>query len=261
MPLSFTKMCGAGNDFLITDQNRVDNEKDFLSRLSANIPKWCHRKFGLGADGFCFLNNFENILRWHFFNSDGSSAEMCGNAACCIIHYVYKYKLAPANRPFQFQIQDNILTGERTSSGSALLHCKPPRLIQKNLNIQGIKADHIDSGVKHLLIEEKNIKDLKKLAPTAKHLRERFPDSNITFYNKKGENNISCVTYERGVEDFTLSCGTGALAVSFLNGRPEKTFSVQMPGGVLKVSFENDQAFLTSPVYFISTAQPCEQIK
>ncbi len=259
MPLSFTKMCGAGNDFLITDQNRVDNGKDFLSCLEANVPRWCHRKFGLGADGFCFLNDCgKNILSWHFFNSDGSSAEMCGNAACCLIHYAHKYELASLGRPFQFQIQDNILTGELTPSGSALLSCIPPRLIQKNLNIQGLKADHVDSGVKHLLIKEKNIQDLKKLTPSAKQLREQFPDSNITFYNKHSGNNISCVTYEKGVEDFTLSCGTGAAAASFLNRRTEKTFSVQMPGGVLTISFENNQTFLTSPVSFIATVLPCE---
>ena len=258
MPLSFTKMCGAGNDFLITDQNRIGNEQDFLSSLNKNIPKWCNRKFGLGADGFCFLNLTESaLLNWHFFNNDGSSAEMCGNAACCIIHYAYKYQLVPHNKPFQFQIQDNILTGELTPSDEARLHCKTPQLIQKDLNIQGTQADHIHSGVKHLLIEEKNITDLKRLTPIAKKLREQFPDSNITFYKKNSSQNISCVTFERGVEDFTLSCGTGALAVSYLHD-PNKSFSVQMLGGVLKVSFENNQAFLTSPVYFISEVQPCE---
>ncbi len=261
MSLSFTKMCGAGNDFLITDQNRVDNEKKFLSNLQTNIPKWCHRKFGLGADGFCFLVSTEkNILDWHFFNNDGSSAEMCGNAACCIIHYAYKYKLTQPNKPFQFQIQGNILTGELTSSGEARLHCKTPQLIQKDLNIQGTQANHVHSGVKHLLIEENNIKDLKRLTPIAKKLREQFPDSNITFYKKPSSQNISCVTFERGVEDFTLSCGTGALAVSYLHN-PNKSFSVQMPGGILKVLFENNQIFLTSPVYFISEVQPCEQKK
>ena len=256
MPLSFTKMCGAGNDFLITDQNRIENKQDFLSHL--NIPKWCDRKFGLGADGFCFLHTDEKkLLNWLFFNNDGSSAEMCGNAACCIIHYAYKYKLTPQGRPFQFQIRDHILTGELTSSGEARLHGRIPRWIQKNLKIKGLKADHIHSGVNHLLIEKDNIKNLNQLAPTAKELRKQFPDSNITFYHKNNAQNISCVTFERGVEDFTLSCGTGALAVAYLY-HPDKSFSVQMPGGVLKVLFENNQAFLTSPVYFISEMLPYE---
>lgn len=255
MPLSFTKMCGAGNDFLITDQNRIGSEKDFLSNLKTTIPKWCHRKFGLGADGLCFLTpTKQNVLNWYFFNSDGSSAEMCGNAACCIIHYAYRYKLVPQNKPFQFQIQSNILTGGLTPSGEAQLRFKMPHWIQKNITIQTLTANHIHSGVNHLLIEEKNIKDFKKLTPLAKDLREKYPDSNITFYTKNNTKHISCVTFERGVENFTLSCGTGALAVSYLY-YPNKNFSVQMPGGTLKVLFENNQAFLTSPVYFIAEAQ------
>ena len=258
MPLSFTKMCGAGNDFLITDQNRIGNEQDFLSNLNKTIPKWCNRKFGLGADGFCFLHFTESgLLNWHFFNSDGSSAEMCGNAACCIIHYAYKHQLVPPNKPFQFQIKNNILTGELTPEGTAQLHCKIPCWIQKNIHIQGSTANHIHSGVNHLLIEKENIKDLKKLTPIAKNLREKFPNSNITFYHQDNSQHISCVTFEKGVEDFTLSCGTGALAVSYLY-YPQESFSVQMPGGILKVLFKNNQAFLTSPVYFISEVQPYE---
>lgn len=258
MSLSFTKMCGAGNDFLITDQNRIGNKQNFLSHLNKNIPKWCNRKFGLGADGFCFLQfNDKNILNWHFFNSDGSSAEMCGNAACCIIHYAYKYQLIPHNKPFQFQIKNNTLKGELTSEGTARLHCKTPHWIQKNIHTEEGTADHIHSGVNHLLIERENIKDLKKLTPMAKNLREKFPDSNITFYSKDNSQHISCATFERGVEDFTLSCGTGALAVSYLH-YPKENFSVQMPGGVLKVLFKNNQAFLTSPVFFISEVQPYE---
>ncbi|MDE0151134.1 MAG: diaminopimelate epimerase [Bdellovibrionales bacterium] len=258
MSLSFTKMCGAGNDFLITDQNRIGNEQNFLSSLSKNIPKWCNRKFGLGADGFCFLQfNEKKILNWHFFNNDGSSAEMCGNAACCIIHYAYKYQLVPHNKPFQFQIKNNILTGELTSEGTARLHCKIPHWIQKQIHTEEGIADHIHSGVNHLLIERENIKDLKQLTPMAQNLREKFPDSNITFYNQDNSQHISCVTFERGVEDFTLSCGTGALAVSYLY-YPKENFSVQMPGGVLKVLFKNNQAFLTSPVFLISEVQPYE---
>ena len=259
MPLSLTKMSGAGNDFLITDENRIGAKKNFQTYFKKNIRKWCDRKFGLGADGFCFLHfDKKKHLKWLFFNSDGSSAKMCGNAACCIVHYAYKYKLARKRKPFSFQIQKETLKGELLSSGEARINCRYPEWIKKNVKIKGSKASLISSGVNHLLIKKTNIKNLEKLTPTAKDLRKKFPDFNITFYNKKNSRSISCVTYEKGVEDFTLACGTGALAVSFLHYHPIKNFSVQMPGGVLKVLFKDNQVFLTSPVSFIAEVFPFE---
>ena len=259
MPLSLTKMCGAGNDFLITDENRIGSKRNFHTHLKKKIRKWCNRKFGLGADGFCFLHfDKKNQLKWLFFNSDGSSAKMCGNAACCIVHYAYKYKLTRKGKPFPFQIQKDTLKGELLPSGEAQINCRHPEWIEKNIKIKGSRVSLVHSGVNHLLIKKTNIKNLEKLASTAKNLRKKFPDFNITFYNKINSRNISCATYEKGVEDFTLACGTGALAVSFLHYRPIKNFSVQMPGGVLKVLFKDNQVFLTSPVDFIAEMIPFE---
>ena len=251
MKALLTKMCGAGNDFLI-----IHKPKD-PSLVIKNIAQLCHRKFGIGADGVSILTpQPKGPVLWEFFNSDGSKANMCGNAACCIIDYVYKKKIT-SKKTFSFQIKNKILEGCLNKKGLAQLKMEKPLFVQKrgSVVIHGKKTffSHVHSGVPHLLIEEN--KDFKKLKKTAQDLRKKYPDSNITFYNKKNvqdkKEDAFCVTFERGVEDFTLSCGTGALALAFLLNKG-KPCCVRMPGGVLKVFFKNNQAYLISPVYWIA---------
>lgn len=273
--ISFTKMCGAGNDFLITDYTRFSKKKishsksnfrsllntseNIVNKLKKKIPLLCNRKFGLGADGICFLTpSNKTHLNWQFFNSDGSTAKMCGNAACCIIHYVYEKKLIPSNtRLFHFKIGNKILSGDFHKK-TAKLYCPHPKILQKNIKMKGqkIQYDKIDSGAIHILIENNNVKNFEKLKPLAKKLRQHNPHSNITFY-KKGPP-IFCISFERGVEDFTLSCGTGALAVAYLLHKKKNIpISVVMQGGILKVLFDHKQSYLISPVHLIAEMTHC----
>ena len=126
MAVSFTKMCGAGNDFLITDWSRLfqkksPSKKDLtqkeqreINKIIKKIPALCDRRFGLGADGVCLLLPSKKAhLRWRFFNNDGSSAKMCGNATCCIILYAYKKKLISDKKNLlSFEINNQILFGK-----------------------------------------------------------------------------------------------------------------------------------------------------
>ena len=290
MSVIFTKMCGAGNDFLITDYTRLSykdesipyndqnifsekKEIDFQSKKSSfkineiedtinnlvkKIPRLCDRRFGPGADGICFLTpSKEAHLNWQFFNKDGSSAEMCGNAACCIIYYVYKKKLIPSTTtPFTFAIQNKILSGEMDKNNKAKLSGPIPKILQRKalatINGQQIQYDKVNSGVIHILIESNNVKNFEKLRALAQTLRQSNLNSNITFY-KKETNKIECITFERGVEDFTLACGTGALAAAHLLHEKKNTpIPVEMRGGTLEVSFSENQAYLISPVHFIA---------
>ena len=264
----FTKMCGAGNDFLITDSARLfspalssKEKEERIQSIIQNIPQICDRKFGLGADGICLLSPSQTSdvhLDWQFFNKDGSRASMCGNAACCIICYANKKKLIPEKSAFTFQIQNIKLKGAVNAQNQAELTLPLPQIIEEKgksviggLDISFVK---INSGVEHLLIEKKELENFSLLKGLAQKLRSLHPESNVTFYARKEKNKISCISFERGVEDFTLSCGTGALAVSFFLkkdglGGP---FSVQMPGGELKVFFKEAGACLSSPVYWIA---------
>ena len=111
----------------------------------------------------------------------------------------------------------------------------------------------MDSGVPHLLVESAQTEEFEKLRELAKTFRKTHPHFNITFYKKIEKQKAFCVTFEKGVEDFTLACGTGALAVAqILNDKDHSIFSAQMAGGVLKVLFDKDKAYLHSPVHWIA---------
>ena len=255
MNIGFTKMCGAGNDFLITDSSRMTCD---LQKLISEIPKLCHRKFGIGADGVCILIPKEKSLEWHFFNSDGSKASMCGNAACCLIHYAYDKKLQEKSKPVILKISDKTIEGMLDQEGKAQVKCDIPQYVNKNQSIQfeneSINFQIVNSGVDHIVIEHPSTSTPNPLKPLAKDLRKKHPSCNITFYKKESANKITCITFERGVEDFTLACGTGALATSFVQGL--MPFDIHMPGGVLNVKFDKQNAFLSSPVNLIAEITP-----
>ena len=260
LKISFTKMCGAGNDFLITDSTRVSGLNiSPTAYFKEQAQHLCHRRFGLGADGVCFLSpSPSKPFQWLFLNNDGSLATMCGNAACCIIHYAYKKNLSPES-PFVFQIQDKIIKGEIKNKEESWLCTASPQWIKRNIleDIEGQKIyiNLIDSGTPHLLTESSE--KFEKSKTLAKILRKKYPDFNITFYKPKKHNQADCITFEKGVEDFTLSCGTGALATALLLGlKDHQTFLAQMKGGILKVVFEGSQAYLHSPVHWIAEMTP-----
>ena len=262
LKMSFTKMCGAGNDFLVTDFTRVSGLKTPpTAYFKEQAPKFCRRRFGLGADGLCLLTpSPSGPFQWLFLNSDGSLAQMCGNAACCIIHYAYKKNLT-SQFPFVFQIQDKILKGEIKNKEESWLYTKTPQFLKQNISedIEGqkIMMDFVDSGVPHILIKSHLALKFEKLRALAQTLRKKYPDFNITFYNPSQQNQADCCTFERGVEDFTLSCGTGALATALKLGlKDHQTFFVRMKGGTLKVVFESSQALLHSPVHWIAEMTP-----
>lgn len=269
MHTAFTKMCGAGNDFLITDLQRIKklNPHAALAEIQSYIkeqtPQLCHRKFGIGADGVCFLFFKENhsetalpALQWQFLNSDGSTPDMCGNAACCMIHYAYQRNITQKT-PFIFQIKNNCLTGEIKNKKEAWLRLPRPQFLNENSLETTETAPQpihkIHSGVPHLLIESAQAEKFEKLTNLAQSLRQKHPHFNITFYKKIEEQKIFCVTFEKGVEDFTLACGTGALAAAhILHKKDHSVLSVQMPGGMLKVLFDKNKAYLHSPVHWIA---------
>lgn len=298
-PTAFSKLSGAKNSFLVTDQNRIQsflsylkkirsttflphNEKEssyiqphhflcFWSDMSHVASLLCSY---LNIDGFCYLVvNKNNKVHWSFFNKDGSEAFMCGNASCAIVEYLYKRSLIPlSHSPIYIQIKDKIIQGELIDN-QGVIHTSTPQIesLDKNLKLdhQSLTISKVHSGVPHLLIEEGSLKNkdltdkesYSHLSSIARKLRSKNPDSNITFY-KQEDPFLKVVSYERGVEDFTLSCGTGALAASYLmfhkNSTNQKT-NVLMPGGVLKTSFSKEGASLQSPVTWDDSFFPYDE--
>ena len=244
MKMKLTKMCGAGNDFLITDETQFSSpSKEALSILISKIQKLCDRKFGIGADGFCFLsrNSQSADLKWDFFNRDGSTASLCGNAACCVIEYALQKKLVQKN-PFALEIHNRLLIGE-VKENKTWIQTQMPELIQEgkedSSDSKSFIFKQIDAGVLHLVIDESTL--LEAPQKIAQKLRKKYPDSNVTFYTQKksrpeDQNSApvqACArTFERGIEDFTLACGTGALAVAYLIHAQNNFSPISSPSSV-----------------------------
>ena len=254
--LSMTKMQGAGNSFLITSEN-------ISLKIRAKLTeKLCDINFGVGADGMVFLNSSKDgNVDWDFYNSDGSEAEFCGNAARCVALYIFDQN--SNHKKIQIKTRAGLVACEMMDAQVVQVQMPKVEWLSKSLVIPGWPAPVVwlNTGVPHVVIEVAALADLKKYKSEAALIRssDRLgpSGSNVTFVFAQGPEDISAVTFERGVEDFTLACGTGAVAAAYY--MMEKNFThgcqVKMPGGSLKVTKNEDQVLMTGEAYKIANIQ------
>ncbi len=259
--LRFTKMSGAGNDFVLID-NRAGNVH--LNR--SQIASLCDRHRGIGADGILLLEKASNRahFRMRYFNADGGEAEMCGNGARCFARFANK--VAGAEGTVSFETPAGVISAQLNGDLVTLQMTEPTDL---RLNIQLPVADEnkaihfINSGVPHVVIPVSRIDDVDvRREGSAIRYHEMFSPkgANINFIEKRGPTKIAVRTYERGVEDETLACGTGVVASALIFAVTENSggpISVIARGGdELQVSFDKiDNQFrnvtLTGPADFV----------
>jgi diaminopimelate epimerase len=233
MTILFNKYQGAGNDFIIID-NR--NEK-FDPDDSKLINRLCDRRFGIGADGLILICKCsDNDFEMKYFNSDGFIGSMCGNGGRCSAHFAIKSGIA--GKKLSFKAADGV---HKALADDAIIRLqmndpKEPHLVNGSY--------FINTGSPHYVIFRKNINDIDVNAEGKKF---RWADdfapggTNVNFVELE-ENGIYVRTFERGVEEETLSCGTGVTAsaiASVLSGHFDtKTVNVRTRGGNLSVSFK-----------------------
>jgi diaminopimelate epimerase len=259
--LRFTKMSGAGNDFVLID-NRAGNVH--LNR--SQIASLCNRHRGIGADGILLLEKASNRahFRMRYFNADGGEAEMCGNGARCFARFANK--VAGAEGTVSFETPAGVISAQLNGDLVTLQMTEPTDL---RLNIQLPVADEnkiihfINSGVPHVVIPVSRIDDVDvRREGSAIRYHEMFSPkgANINFIEKRDPTKIAVRTYERGVEDETLACGTGVVASALIFAVTENSdgpISVIARGGdELQVSFGkiNNQfrnVTLTGPADFV----------
>jgi len=196
-----TKYNASGNDFIIFH----DTKKQDRSILATSL---CNRHMGVGADGMVVLVPHEKFdFEWEFYNADGSSATMCGNASRAVAHYACQKGISVDN-------QAEFLTGAgviraKVNGDYVLSDMVPPKIINREIVEDSETWWLIDTGVPHLVALRDNIDlfDIQK----ARTLREKYnANVNIAMLGENGRLNVR--TYERGVEDETLACGTGMVA-------------------------------------------------
>lgn len=238
-PIPFSKMSGSGNDFII-----IDHRQSFLDNidLSDFARAVCRRKFSVGADGLILIEESEKVdFRWHFFNGDGSVAEMCGNGARCAAKFAYMKKIAPAAMRFETIagiIEAQVVDG---AGGSVKIKLTPPADVQLNRTIsvdgEEMVVHSINTGVPHAVIlvdDAKSAPVVERGRPVRFHPLFMPAGSNVNFVQVLAGNNLHVRTYERGVEDETMACGTGAVAsavAATLLGRVSPPVRVRTSGG------------------------------
>ena len=259
--VEFTKMNGAGNDFVL-----IDNREQKLKLTRDQVKRLCHRQRGVGADGLFLLipsKSGEADWAWEFYNSDGSTAEMCGNGARCFARFISRK--TGANGQTSFETGAGII--KATFQGGRvtvnLTQPKDLRLDQWLPIAPGkLQVHSINTGVPHAVtfVPDADKAMIQQLGPEIRHHQHFAPKgTNVNFVQVLAPNSIRVRTYERGVEGETLACGTGVTASALVSATVHGFSSpvkVQVQGGdTLEVSFtrhgpEFSDVKLTGPADF-----------
>ena len=239
-------MNGAGNDFMVIDAR--GNEKQDFSTLAR---QWCAIN---GADGFMAVGESEIAdFRLHFYNADGSRGEMCGNGARCICRFAYDMGIAGAE--MTVQTDAGLVPGWRIDENQYRVQLNNPSVLDLNRKGGIAYAELGNPGVPHAVAEYSGDLwgDKEALREQMRDLRydPAFPKgANVNFYQILGENEVKVLTYERGVEDFTLACGTGTGSVATVLWKQNKlsgtVLTAHNPGGTLKITLGAENGEVSS---------------
>src|SRR5213596_257108 len=259
--LRFTKMNGAGNDFILFDNRTadIDFERNQIAQL-------CDRHRGIGADGILLLENPTNRadFRMRYFNADGGEAEMCGNGARCFARFADK--VGGQKGRISFETPAGVISAE-LKDDLVILRMTEPTDLRLNLDLsmaaENKTVHFINSGVPHVVIPVAKIDDadVRHEGAAIRYHKMFSPNgTNVNFIEKRGPNKIAVRTYERGVEDETLACGTGIVAGALIfaaTANANGPISVIARGGdELQVGFEKianqfRDVTLTGPAEFV----------
>lgn len=249
--IPFWKMSGSGNDFIIIDNRDLKFPKDDVRNFVAKI---CRRSLSVGADGVIFIEPSDKAdFRWDFYNSDGSTAEMCGNGSRCAARYAFLNKIA--GDKITFESIAGIISAEITNDTRVKVKLTKPQDFKKDITIEALdkvfNSFFVNTGVPHAVIEVDDIEtfDVKKYGNCIRFHSTFAPKgTNVNFCKIVGENRVKIRTYERGVEDETLACGTGSAAVAYVLNMCGKVLSpvkLTTSGGMeLIIHIEGENIFL-----------------
>lgn len=253
MNFTFYKYQGTGNDFVIIDNRNLN----FPKNNTKLVNYLCDRRFGIGADGLMLLENDNSSdFKMIYFNSDGSESTMCGNGGRCLTAFAKKIGIISSDT--KFIAIDGLHHATITEENIVSLQM---------IDVKEIKIEpnyvFLNTGSPHHVQFVDNLKDFDVKTEGAKI---RYSDlygkagSNINFVEQISENEFSIRTYERGVEDETLSCGTGATAVAIAMHKLGKTtnsiVTINVEGGTLQVKFDAENGIyknvhLIGPATFV----------
>ena len=278
MGIKITKMQGCGNDFVILDYEDYKHglEQNRWTDMSDAAKKLCDRNFGIGADGFIIPNTNvdETDIGWFFYNSDGTTAQMCGNGIRCFAKYVFDKKLVN-KKEFGVKTLAGIIKPKLLDDGRVRVNMSKPILESEkipfvpvnNLNYKiSVKdrifeGDAVSMGNPHFIIfvgaDDDTLALAKEYGPLIETSTE-FPEkTNVEFVKVLSEDKMELRVWERGC-GITLACGTGACAATVaavLNGLTEHSADVKLLGGTVHIDWPGNKYDPTHDVYMTGPAE------
>lgn len=276
--MEFTKMSGAGNDFIILNNLSGQLAGYRLPQLARTL---CDRRFSIGADGMMVIvpakqgGDFAML----FFNSDGTLSEMCGNGARCICRYGFEHGLSGEKQ--RVETSAGMVTGWRLSKDVYRIALNTPTELKPNfcatIDGQNYPCAYVElgyPGIPHAVVSVPGLSDLDfdELRPFAAKLRRYRAfqkGANVNLYDIIAPDTVLVKTFERGVEDFTLACGTGAgstvAVLRALEKVSDQPVRVLVPGGELQVqALSNDgkitALYLTGSAKLICNGVVCDDL-
>ena len=258
MKISFSKLSGSGNDFIV-----IDNREHSIHLAPVQIKNLCTRRTGVGADGLILIEpsaHYAFSMKYH--NADGFLGSMCGNGGRCAVYFAAAIGVpATSGNAYAFEANGNRYDAWVLGSESIKLKMLAPEGFRDNLEIEGECCYAVNTGSPHALIYTADL-DAVKVNETGSVIRHRtdfFPEgTNVNFIEITSPNALALRTFERGVEEETLACGTGAVAAALMSYRLGKISSTTVQvtvksGDTLDVQFSDDMkdVFLTGPAKII----------
>ena len=228
-------MSGAGNDFMVIDARGKDYDFETLSVELCKLT---------GADGFMAVDHSQIAdFKLHFYNSDGTRGEMCGNGARCICKYAFDHGIA--GETMVVETDAGLVPGWRLAENRYRVKLNNPGVLDLTRRPDGAYAELGDPGVPHSVTEIPGLSWDQKDSLREKALELRFAPEypkgvNVNFYAWLDDTSVRVLTYERGVEDYTLACGTGCGSIASVLWQRG-----QLPGGVLTAHNEGGTLTVT----------------
>ncbi|MBK7434971.1 MAG: diaminopimelate epimerase [Chitinophagaceae bacterium] len=253
MTLTFYKYQGTGNDFII-----LDNRENQASTLTpGQVRKFCDRRFGIGADGLMLLGKKEGYdFEMTYFNADGGESSMCGNGGRCMVKFAMQMGIHKSS--YKFLAIDGEHLAELDTDNKVRLKMQDVNEVEEHATYA-----LLNTGSPHFIKFATDVANIDVLE-TGRDIRysKAFSEKgvNVNFVETLDEDSIFVRTYERGVEDETLSCGTGVTASALMSAHNAKGFNrveVRTPGGHLSVEFNKvddhhfDEIWLCGPAEFV----------
>ena len=266
--MRFWKYHGAGNDFILVE----DFEGTLLGEAAALTLEICHRNFGVGGDGLVLLTHTDEVFTMRIFNTDGSEAEMCGNAVRCVAHHLFAEGHASGET-----IRINTISGSKEvqrEGGLYAVDMGEPQFVHKEQLPAGIQeVEALDAtwqiypvsmGNPHgvVFVEDLDTVPFEQIGPLLEKHSIWPAQANIEFVQVENISSIKVKVWERGVGP-TLACGTGACAAAVWSarlGKTDRTAAVTLPGGSLQIRWADDNhVWMIGPAVKVFAGKYCRR--